>query len=237
VEHSEHVAEQFNGAGIASVSLTGGLPDSVRKHRIQSLANGGIKVLTSCDIISEGTDIPVVAAAILLRPTQSLGLYLQQCGRALRTYPGKTHATILDHAGNCLRHGLPDDEREWTLNAARIPARQKKTGQEEQATKLRLCEKCYAVMPTTKLVCPQCGYVHRAKGRQIEEIAGTLRQVNRDMAEKIRQQHARDQGMAKSLQDLLSLAKLRGFKPGWAYHVYNGRKAREFQAELSAVGT
>jgi DNA repair protein RadD len=237
VEHSEHVAKQFNEAGIPSVSLTGDLPDTVRKHRIQSLAHGGIKVLTSCDIISEGTDIPVVAAAILLRPTQSLTLFLQQCGRALRVYPGKTHSVILDHVGNCLRHGMPDDVREWSLNAEKPTPRKRKEGQEEEAQRLRMCDKCYAVMPATKLVCPQCGHVHHANGREIKQVDGTLVEMNRDMAERMRIRNRQEVGMAQSLKALIELGKSRNCKPGWAYHVYNGRKAKEFQQKMQMTGT
>jgi superfamily II DNA or RNA helicase len=79
VKHAEHMAERFRDAGIPSESLDGTLDDRMRRHRIMALADGRIRVLTSCDIVSEGTDIPVVTAAILLRPTQSTGLYLQQC--------------------------------------------------------------------------------------------------------------------------------------------------------------
>ena len=91
VAHAQHVAEQFRQAGFKSVSLDGTMLDTERKAAIDGLANGSIHVLTSCDIVSEGTDIPVVEAAILLRPTQSTGLYLQQVGRALRVVDGKQH--------------------------------------------------------------------------------------------------------------------------------------------------
>lgn len=70
-------------------------------------------IITSCDIISEGTDIPRVECAIMLRPTKSLSLYLQQVGRVLRPFPGKSDAVILDHAGNVMRHGMPQEDRDW----------------------------------------------------------------------------------------------------------------------------
>jgi superfamily II DNA or RNA helicase len=236
VEHAEHVSQQFQDAGIASVPLTGEMADSVRKHRINALASGQIKVLTACDIISEGTDIPVVSCGILLRPTQSLVIFLQQCGRVLRPYPGKKHATILDHAGNCLRHGMVDDEREWSLNHVKESFKKKKEGQDEVAANLRLCEKCYAVMPATKLVCPQCGHIHHAKGRSIKEVEGDLVMMNAARAEKIRVQARMEVGQAKSLHELTQLARQRGYNTGWAYHVYNSRKAKEFQDEFAGVG-
>ena len=71
--------------------------------------------MTAVDVISEGFDIPAMEAAILLRPTTSLALYLQQIGRALRPSDGKT-AYILDHVGNIARHGLAETPREWSLD-------------------------------------------------------------------------------------------------------------------------
>ena len=72
-----------------------------------------------CMTISEGTDIPSGGGVILMRPTDSLSLYLQTVGRALRPAPGKQEAVILDHVGNAHRHGLPTDEREWNLAGRR----------------------------------------------------------------------------------------------------------------------
>ena len=91
VAHAEHVAETFQAAGYRAASIDGGMDSATRAQHIEDLGSGRLQVLTSCEIVSEGTDIPVVAAAILLRPTQSLGLYLQQVGRVLRPAPGKTH--------------------------------------------------------------------------------------------------------------------------------------------------
>jgi len=97
VAHAEHVAESFRAAGFQAASVDGALSASEQDRRIADLGRGGLHVLTSCELISEGTDIPVVSAAIMLRPTQSVALALQQMGRALRVYPGKERAVILDH--------------------------------------------------------------------------------------------------------------------------------------------
>ena len=115
VEHAKNVAQQFIQAGYKSACIDGKMDDYSRRAAIEALGSGNLHVLTSCEIISEGTDIPIVGAAILLRPTKSLGLYLQQVGRAMRPYPGKEYTIILDHVGNVDRHGLPDEYREWSL--------------------------------------------------------------------------------------------------------------------------
>jgi len=226
IAHAEHVAKQFNGAGIPAIDIHGKLDDNTRKYRIHALGNGEIKILMSCDLISEGTDIPIVTAAILLRPTQSLGLHMQQCGRVLRPFPGKSHAIILDHVGNWERHGMPDQNREWDLNASRAPRRKP---DEDIEIKLRSCQRCYAVMRATAEVCPQCGAVREAKKRTIRQVSGNLEQVSEADAVTVQTRARQEQGMAKSLQDLLALASRRGYNPQWAFNVYNARKAKQFQ--------
>lgn len=230
IAHAEHVAKQFNEAGISAIDIHGKLDDNTRKYRIRALGNGEIKVLTSCDLISEGTDIPIVTAAILLRPTQSLGLHMQQCGRVLRPFPGKSHAIILDHVGNWERHGLPDQNREWDLNATRAP---KRKANEDVEVKLRSCQQCYAVMRVTAEVCPQCGAISEVKKRVIRQVNGELRQVNESDAAVLHTRQRQEQGMAKSLPELLALASARGYNPKWAFSVYNSRKAKQFQEAMA----
>lgn len=219
VAHAEHVADAFRLEGYQAASIDGSLDDAARAQRIADLGSGTLQVLTSCEIISEGTDIPRVAAAILLRPTQSLALYLQQVGRALRTFPGKTEATLLDHVGNCHRHGLPDDPRDWDLNAVKRPRRQR---DEKTEVPIRQCEQCYTVhrpAPT----CPSCGFVYPVQVREVEEVSGELTRI--DPLEARRQAKA-EQSQAKSLADLRAIAAARGYKPGWADHIWQARQQR-----------
>lgn len=219
VQHAEHVAEAFRLDGYQAASIDGTLDDATRAARIADLGSGALQLLTSCEIISEGTDIPVVSAAILLRPTQSLALYLQQVGRALRPFPGKTHATILDHVGNCHRHGLPDDPRDWELNAAKTSRRQRAPASEVQ---IRQCEACYTVhRPAPR--CPTCGFLYPVQTREVDEVAGELVAV--DPLE-IRRLAKLEQGKAKSLDELRAIGARRGYKHGWADHIWRARQQR-----------
>jgi superfamily II DNA or RNA helicase len=219
------VADQFRAAGYQSASIDGGMDDVTRRARIRDLGDGRLQVLTSCEIISEGTDIPVVSAAILLRPTQSLSLALQQMGRALRPFPGKARALILDHAGNCLRHGLPDEDREWSLAGRK---RRAKKGSDESNFPVRQCEQCFAVHRPAP-VCPSCGFVYQIRARQVEEIEGELQQV--DPAE-IRRDRRREQARADTIEDLISIGRARGYKNpvGWAHFVWKARSCRRAAA-------
>lgn len=219
VAHAQHVAEQFRQAGFIARSIDGSMADTDRKQAIADLGNGRLHVLTSCDIVSEGTDIPVVEAAILLRPTTSLSLYLQQVGRALRPAPGKDRALILDHVGNCLRHGLPDDPRDWTLQGVERTT----SNARDDVPPVKQCERCYAVFKPSP-VCPACGHVHQVKAREIQQVEGELQEVDPEV---IRRQQRAEVGRARTLADLQEIARQRGYSMGWAYNVFRarGRKA------------
>lgn len=219
VAHADHVAEAFKAEGYRAASVDGTLDPDTRAQRIADLGSGALQVLTSCEIVSEGTDIPIVAAAILLRPTQSLALYLQQVGRALRPYPGKTHATILDHVGNCHRHGLPDDDRTWSLDSK--PRRQRKKDAEE--TPIRQCEQCYAVHAPAPS-CPSCGFVYPVHSREVQEVEGDLTEIVTDPA---RLAAKREQAKAATLDELRRIAADRGYNPRWAEHVYRARQSKQ----------
>lgn len=219
VEHAEHVADLFGQAGFRARSLDGKMDDAERKSCIEGLGNGHIQVLTSCDIVSEGTDIPVVTGAILLRPTQSESLYLQQVGRVLRPAPGKDRAIVLDHVGNVARHGLPQDDREWSLDASR----KKKRKAEADEVPIRQCPQCY-VAHEPEPRCPGCGFVYPVKQRDMEQRDGELQEVDPEAVQK-RQRHL-EVGKARTLADLLAIEKARGYRAGWAAHVFASRSNR-----------
>lgn len=172
VAHSEHVAEQFRAAGYRVVSVDGTTEDRVRRNAVRDLATGALDGICNCDLFGEGVDIPVLFCMISLRPTQSLALWLQQCGRVLRPADGKDYALILDHAGNYERHGLPDEPREWSLGG-RAKSKGKK---EENKIRVRLCPDCFGVhMPAP--VCPYCGHAYKVEPRVIEQVEGVLVEV------------------------------------------------------------
>lgn len=151
VEHSKLTAQMFSQAGYRAVAVYGNMGDKERDDAIAGLADGRVQIITSCDVISEGMDVPGIVGCILLRRTLSLSLYLQQTGRALRPAPGKDHAIILDHAGNYKIHGHILDEREWSLDG--MPKKDKKP-----TPKMTECPKCYAIWEGLVKKCLSCGY-------------------------------------------------------------------------------
>jgi superfamily II DNA or RNA helicase len=217
VAHAQHVADTFNSCGIPSASIDGTLEPEVRKQRVEDLTAGKILVLTSCELISEGFDLPAVNAAILLRPTQSLSMHLQQVGRALRPYPGKTNAIILDHVGNCLRHGLAEQERDWDLGG------REKRLKKSSLVETKQCSKCFAIFAGT--VCPQCGSQREIAAREIEEVDGELQRLSIEDISKKREER-REEGKCKTLDDFRALAKQRGYKLGWAFFRWQARQRK-----------
>lgn len=221
VAHAQHVAERFQLAGYTAMCIDGSMPRDVRRSIVKRFRDGGLHVLTSCDLISEGFDLPAIECAIMLRPTQSLALWIQQSGRALRPFPGKSHAIILDHAGNCLRHGLPDEVREWTLD-----------GKDKAASKIevriRVCEICFGANESYRDVCQYCGAPFPKKPREVEQVEGELVEVDpQQLALKLK--FKREQGQAQTFGELMAIAKARGYKkPGaWAAIILKARQAKK----------
>lgn len=227
VAHAEHVAADFRSAGWRAQSIDGSMHDSKRRSLLQGLATGRIDVLTSCDIVSEGFDLPLVSCGILLRPTQSTGLFLQQVGRCLRPAEGKDRAIILDHVGNCARHGLPEDEREWSLSGE-VKRSNKKN---EPSIRVMQCENCYVAFPPAPC-CPNCGTAVELKGRNVDEVDGELVEVTEAEAAQMRRQRGYELSQAKTLEDLVAYAKGKKYKNPYAYarHVMHGRRAKEMRS-------
>ena len=220
IEHSKHVAAEFTAAGYVAMSIDGKMDREVRRGIVRDFREGKINVLTSCDLISEGFDLPAIEVAIMLRPTQSLALWIQQSGRALRPYPGKHFAIILDHAGNCERHGLPDEDRTWTLSG-----RTKRTGGDANGPSVRICPKCFAAQYPGTTACRFCGFVFDVAPRTVDQVAGDLKEV--DLAV-IRKQRNREQAQAQSFESLVELGQKRGYKnpAAWARFVFNSRRQK-----------
>ena len=176
IAHSEATAEAFNGAGYKAVHVDGETPKDKRWQAIADLGAGKLDLVTNCGLFSEGVDVPLLGLVMMLRATQSLALYLQMVGRALRIGGGKRRALILDHAGNWERHGLYDFPHKWSLEG-----RDKTNG----AGLVRRCPQCDAVIPIRAEQCPECGhvFVHRLTPPRIPQAApGELERVDDDRA-------------------------------------------------------
>lgn len=226
IEHSRNVAAQFLAAGIPAEHVDGGMDVASRDAAVERFVRGETLILSNAELFGEGFDVPAIEAAILLRPTKSLSLYLQQVGRALRPCDGKAQAIILDHAGNSLTHGLPDDDREWSLED-----RPKRKGNEKNESPVRQCLKCFRVYRPAK-ACPGCGHQAPVQAREIEQRAGELVEVEAGALKERRKAEERD---CKTLADFERLGAARGYKPGWALTQYRIREQYRARYQSSAA--
>jgi superfamily II DNA or RNA helicase len=218
IAHSQLVAERFMARGYRAAHVDGNTDADERRDLIAALGTGGIQVLCNCGLISEGLDVPAVVAVILLRPTKSLALYLQQVGRALR--PGKPKALILDHSGNTFRHGLVDAPRTWSLAG-------RPKGERQGETPLCRCEQCGALNPIAALVCSDCGAQLREPPSKREIRIGPLVELHQLTTDHLTTMTYRQalSWAGDSVDRLRLVAQARGYKRGWVFKVLQERAA------------
>jgi superfamily II DNA or RNA helicase len=225
VQHARTVAEIFQSNGYRATVVSADTPPREREQIFKDFREGRITILCNVGIISEGISIDEVTCCMLLRPTESVALGVQQMMRCMRYLPGKT-AKILDFVGNYLRVGLPDDDREWSLNA---PLKKRKSMDENGNFYIRCCPECYMTFKTAP-VCPFCGARYPLHPREIEaheEIE--LQRITEEEAarvEELKRKSRVEQGRAQSFEELVRLGRSRGYKnPAfWAAQVMRGRK-------------
>lgn len=185
VETSNEIAKQFKAFGISAESVSAETNGDVRDEYIRRFRAGLLTVLVNVDLFGEGFDVPAVAGVSLARPTASLSVYLQQCGRALRAMLGKAFGMIIDHVSNYKRHGLPDKQRYWTLDRRDKRAKKERDPEEIELTACRNCSRPYL---RVLFACPHCGNapVVEARSRSIEQIDGDLILLDREKLNELR---------------------------------------------------
>lgn len=225
VNHARETADAFNSAGISAKAISSGTPGRQRTKILEDFRAGRITVLCNVGIISEGVSIDEVSCCILLRPTESVALGIQQMMRCMRYLPGKT-AKIIDCVGNYLRVGLPTDEREWSLSK---PVSKRRLTDENGNFYIRSCPECFMTFQTAPK-CPFCGSEYPLHPREIQakqEIE--LRRISEEEAARVNEAKKKsriEQGRANSFEELVRLGRQRGYRnPAfWAAQVMRGRK-------------
>lgn len=221
VDHARHMAEAFSAAGVKAESIDGKMSDSLRDAIMGRFRSGETMMLTSCELVGEGLDVPDASVAVCLRPTESLTVCLQQWGRVLRPAKGKERAIILDHVGAVGTHGLPDAERVWSLEGQR---------KKPKAPPVRRCIRCFACFsPRPK--CPNCGYEfgQEPAPRTIGYAEGDLAPVTGATYDEVRERmrnHQRENAACRTVDELIALGVRRGYSSpeGWARRYYAARE-------------
>lgn len=205
IEHSKDIARRFQAIGVAAEHLDGTTPSDERNRIIEDLRSGRITVLSNCAVLTEGFDAPEVRCCVIARPTLSLVLHMQTAGRALR--PGAVQPLIIDHANNVERHGLPHEDREWSLDGPVVRPKAKNP--------FKTCKGCFAYIPMRATVCPYCGFEHVAEARELpDEEPAEMVEIS--------------QGDAERAFYLAEVSKCRryGMKPGAAAYRFKERFGR-----------
>ncbi|UXR70273.1 DEAD/DEAH box helicase [Staphylococcus sp. IVB6246] len=209
VESSKQVAEKFNQSGYKALQVDGKTSKTERDAAMQAFRNNEVNILVNAELYGEGVDVPDCHCVILLRPTKSLTLFIQQTMRAMRYQPNKT-AIIIDHVGNYMRHGLPNTEHDWQIH---FKGRKKKRSK-ENTIMAKECPECLSVIPAAHSECPYCGYEWPPLEREdykVDENA-ELEEVGSSFVLEMRKPED-----CKSVEELYEVARNLGYKPGWAY--------------------
>lgn len=108
IEHAQYMAKEFNQRDIHAICLTGANTEEERELAISNLEDPShpLQVIFTVDIFNEGVDIPSINLVLMLRPTESPIIFIQQLGRGLRKHHEKSFLTVLDFIGNHKRSFL-----------------------------------------------------------------------------------------------------------------------------------
>lgn len=195
INHSKDIVARFVADGVVAEHLDGTTPSKEREAILSRWASGQTTVVSNVGVLTEGFDLPAIRCAVLARPTQSLVLFMQTAGRALRA--GETRPVILDHAGNVGRFGLPTEDRTWIISG--------RAKQEVPRSPFTPCKQCFAYIKRTLAKCPFCGAERVKEEREIPvERKASFEQKDRVSIE-------RDFYLSN-----VYLARAKGFKPGFA---------------------
>ena len=213
IAHSKSIRDDFLAAGVAAAHLDAYTDANERRETINGFKSGDIKLLTSVNVLGIGFNVPDAACLILARPTLSLALHIQQCGRGIRTAEGKNDCIILDHSGNTLRHGLPHHFHvpDLDMGDKEDPA---KKNRKEKAPFIA-CLHCGAVMDPDEVSCPRCGLDRPTRANTIASREGSLVEFGAAI-------NGDNEGTADPCdfyRMAMGYALVNGNKPGRAYHL------------------
>jgi DNA repair protein RadD len=199
IQHSMRLVERFKESGVRAAHLDGTTPEEQREQTLLDLELGKLDLVSNVGVLCEGWDQPSVKCCIMARPTMSLTLHMQTAGRILRPWEGVA-PILLDHSGNVDRHGLPHEDREWSLEgtAKRLAPR----------SEYRVCGGCYAYVES--MPCPLCGHTVQREPRRVRETTGELTRVDRKPRTPTGDER-RDY-----FDDQAEMARRKGFRPGYA---------------------
>ena len=229
VDYSKKLETQINEHFNARVSaeFNGTTPQNERDKIIDDFKNNRIKILINVDLIGEGFNVPSCDCVFLLRATQSLTLYIQQAGRALRSDPNNPNkrASIFDFVGNIYRFGFPDAPRAWSLSSVIKNTHKHETVHDSLI--IKTCPQCLRSFVPSQMLpnrcCPFCNTPIPLNSREIQiQDKKELALIKKNQLIENRRQR----GRCRTFQQLKKLGEEKGYKhpAQWAYYVLKNRK-------------
>ena len=245
VKHAKDVAAAFAAAGYRAKAVYGDMAKDERDAAIAGLGDGSLDVLTACEIISEGLDVPSVGCVILLRPTKSLTMCFQQIGRGMRPKADGGALVVLDHARNCLEHGLPTEPVAWSLDGVEkdtdkappqpwqcfdcgvLNSPGRSDCAECGAPKSWLCpeRECRALNSGHDEQCRDCGTARPRRKILVADDGEMKAYVPEAYQRLLRMPYTKFLAAPRSRAELTAYAKAKGYKPGWVF--WREREQRE----------
>lgn len=214
--HAHLLCDQFKQNGVNAEYVDGKTEKEEREQIISAYRRGDIKVLCNIGVLTKGFDAPETGCVVIARPTKSMMMHLQIIGRGLRPAPGKVDCIVIDHAGNCLRNGLPTDELPAALDDGKAANSNPDRKEADDSTPTpKACQSCGYVKTQHK--CPKCGFAPEAR-QDVEARDGDLVEVTSG-----KKKDWTPERKAKLYSELLGYAQTKGYKPGWAF-----MKCKEF---------
>ncbi len=219
-KHSQVVAQEFIDAGYKAEVIDS---DTANRSSVyDNFKDGDTEILINCGIISEGVSIDNCSCVMLLRPTQSFALFIQQSMRCMRYLPNKT-AKIIDCVGNYQRHGLPNQKRKWSLFE---PQEKRSQTTKEGHLLIRTCQTCYKAFKYPMSHCPFCGAEYETNSRELKIKAEIQLQLikqqeleeNKKRIEEEKRLKKIELHKCKTVEDLYNYAKKYGYKEGWVHY-------------------
>ena len=180
VQHGQHIARTMKRiSGQECGFVYGETPGLEREGTLHRFKSGDLKYLANVNVLTTGFDAPNIDCVVLLRPTNSPGLYYQMVGRGFRLHPAKTDCLVLDYGGNILRHGPVDD------------LQIKAPGQSSGEAPAKECPECLALIHAAYATCPECGYEfpppekekHAAQASNAGVLTGQATDTEHDISE------------------------------------------------------
>jgi len=156
VLHAEKMCMLLRRSGITSAFITAETPKNERNAILKQFEQGKINALCNVAVLTEGWDAPRTDCIAILRPTKSLGLYVQICGRGMRPWPGKEDCLLLDYGENMNRHGCIDKAR-----PSRLPP--------PEGSLIWVCDECLHVNDHEDNNCEACDAPKPVKAISLDE--------------------------------------------------------------------